>query len=35
MLSDAARWRIIADANQLDNPRSLETGMSLSIPKVS
>ena len=35
MLGDPASWRIIADANQLDNPRSLETGMSLSIPKVS
>jgi nucleoid-associated protein YgaU len=35
MLGDPARWRIIADANQLDNPRALETGMSLSIPKVS
>jgi nucleoid-associated protein YgaU len=34
MLGDPARWRIIADANQLDNPRALEIGMSLSIPKV-
>jgi nucleoid-associated protein YgaU len=34
MLGDPARWRIIADANQLDNPRMLEIGMSLSIPKV-
>lgn len=34
MLNDPARWRIIADANQLDNPRALEIGMSLSIPKV-
>lgn len=34
MLGDPARWRIIADANQLDNPRALETGMSLSIPKI-
>lgn len=35
MLGDPARWRIIAAANQLDNPRALKTGMSLSIPKVS
>jgi nucleoid-associated protein YgaU len=34
MLNDPARWRIIADANQLDNPRALEIGISLSIPKV-
>lgn len=34
MLDDPARWRIIADANQLDNPRALEVGMSLSIPKI-
>ena len=34
MLDDSARWRIIADANQLDNPRELEIGRSLSIPKV-
>jgi len=34
MLGKPARWRVIADANQLDNPRVLETGMSLSIPKI-
>lgn len=34
MLDDPARWRVIADANNLDNPRTLEVGMSLSIPKV-
>jgi hypothetical protein len=34
LLDDPARWRIIADANQLDNPRTLEVGMSLSIPKI-
>jgi nucleoid-associated protein YgaU len=34
MLGDPARWRIIADANQLDNPRALKTGMTLSIPKI-
>ena len=33
-LGDPARWRVIADANHLDNPRALETGMSLSIPKI-
>ena len=34
MFDDPARWRLIADANNLDNPRKLEIGMSLSIPKV-
>jgi len=34
MLNDPSRWRIIADANQLDNPRFLEIGMTLNIPKV-
>ena len=34
MLGSPARWRIIADANQLDNPRTLKPGMSLSIPKI-
>jgi hypothetical protein len=34
MLDDPTRWRIIADANRLDNPRTLEVGMSLSIPKT-
>jgi hypothetical protein len=34
MLGNSAHWRAIADANQLDNPRSLEIGMSLSIPKI-
>jgi hypothetical protein len=34
MLGSSARWRIIAAANQLENPRSLEIGMSLSIPKI-
>lgn len=34
MLGDPARWRTIADANQLDNPRALEAGRSLSIPKI-
>ena len=31
---DAALWRVIADANRLDNPRRLEIGMPLSIPKM-
>src|SRR5437868_5193589 len=30
---DAALWRVIADANRLDNPRRLDIGMPLSIPK--
>ena len=34
MLDDPSRWRIIADANHLDNPGILEVGMSLSIPKI-
>jgi hypothetical protein len=34
MLDNPAHWRVIADANNLDNPRTLEVGMSLSIPKV-
>lgn len=34
MLHDPARWRLIADANNLDNPRTLEVGMTLSIPKI-
>jgi len=34
MLDDPSRWRIIADANRLDNPRTLEVGMTLSIPKL-
>lgn len=31
---DPGRWRIIADANHLDNPRRLEIGRPLSIPKM-
>jgi hypothetical protein len=34
MFDDPAKWRVIADANNLDNPRLLEVGMSLSIPKA-
>jgi contractile injection system tube protein/LysM domain-containing protein len=32
---DPTRWRIIADANNLDNPRHLEIGKPLSIPKTA
>jgi hypothetical protein len=32
---DPARWRVIAEANGLDDPRRLEIGRSLTIPKVS
>lgn len=31
---DPARWRTIADANDLHNPRSLEAGMQLSLPPL-
>jgi hypothetical protein len=31
---DPARWRVIAEANNLDDPRSLEIGATLRIPKV-
>jgi nucleoid-associated protein YgaU len=34
MFDDPAKWRVIADANNLDNPRTLEVGSSLSIPKT-
>jgi hypothetical protein len=33
VFDDPARWRVIADANDLDNPRILEVGRTLSIPK--
>lgn len=32
---DPARWRIIAEANGLDDPRRLEIGRSLTIPRIS
>lgn len=32
---DPTMWRIIAEANALDDPRSLEIGRTLVIPKVS
>jgi nucleoid-associated protein YgaU len=31
---DPTRWRVIAEANALDDPRSLEIGATLRIPKV-
>jgi nucleoid-associated protein YgaU len=30
--NDPRAWRAIADANDLDNPRLLEPGMTLTIP---
>lgn len=30
---DATQWRVIADANQLDNPRVLTPGTTLTIPR--
>lgn len=32
---DPARWRVIAEANRLDDPRHLTIGLRLAIPKVS
>jgi nucleoid-associated protein YgaU len=32
---DAAKWRPIADANGLDDPRNLEVGKRLTIPALS
>jgi nucleoid-associated protein YgaU len=32
---DPTRWRAIAAANRLDDPRHLEVGRSLSIPELS
>jgi nucleoid-associated protein YgaU len=31
---DPMRWRIIAEANNIDDPRSLEVGRRLTIPKI-
>jgi len=31
---DPTRWRVIAESNELDDPRSLEIGARLRIPKV-
>lgn len=33
MYADPKLWRVIAEANQLDDPRRLKTGMILHIPK--
>jgi len=32
---DPARWRVIAEANQIDDPRHLTIGLRLAIPKIS
>ena len=32
---DPALWRVIAEANQLDDPRHLSVGMRLNIPKMN
>jgi nucleoid-associated protein YgaU len=32
---DPTAWRLIAEANQLDDPRQIPVGMSLNIPKIS
>lgn len=34
LYGDPSRWRIIAEANSLDDPRALEIGTSLSIPEL-
>lgn len=34
MYDDPRRWRVIAEANHLDDPRRLTIGMLLSIPKL-
>ncbi|MDJ0693223.1 LysM peptidoglycan-binding domain-containing protein [Mastigocoleus sp. MO_188.B34] len=34
LYGDPTRWRIIAEANSLDNPRQLEIGKILTIPEV-
>jgi hypothetical protein len=31
---DTSHWRTIAEANDIDNPRDLETGMSLALPPL-
>lgn len=32
--NDPTRWRIIAEANQIDDPRSLQVGKTLTIPRL-
>ncbi|HLG13134.1 MAG TPA: LysM peptidoglycan-binding domain-containing protein [Blastocatellia bacterium] len=34
MYSDPSRWRLLADANRLDDPRRLDVGVALRIPKT-
>ncbi len=34
LYGDPARWRVIAEANRLDDPRRLEIGRTLTIPKT-
>jgi nucleoid-associated protein YgaU len=34
MYSDPTRWRVIAQANQLDDPRQIQVGLRLTIPKI-
>ena len=31
---DPAKWRVIADVNNIDNPLALEPGMEIIIPKI-
>lgn len=33
--SDAKQWRVIAEANHIDDPRHLQIGTSLTIPKLN
>jgi hypothetical protein len=35
MYGDPSQWRIIAEANSLDDPRALEIGRTLSIPELT
>jgi nucleoid-associated protein YgaU len=35
MYSDPALWRAIALANRLDDPRQLQIGQRLQIPKIT
>jgi nucleoid-associated protein YgaU len=34
MYNNPAKWRVIAQANNLDDPRHLNIGATLSIPKI-
>ncbi len=33
-MNDSSKWRLIAEANGIDNPRAVNHGIQLSIPKV-